>query len=103
MIVLQDSKNSTYNCLRTIVDQGENSLFCQFEDEVNFEEFYDLATDPDQLYNEVPSKERRDQYIKELHHLKSCQGKTCSEGRSEDQAKGDLFNVLIDIIFSSYL
>ena len=46
----QDSRNNTYTCLRSVT-QTEDSLFCQFSDDKNTEEFYDLHTDPYQLHN----------------------------------------------------
>ena len=46
----QDSRNNTYNCLRSLTPR-EDSLFCQFSDDTNSEEFYDLRTDPYQLHN----------------------------------------------------
>ena len=46
----QDSKNNTYNCLRTLSDE-ENLLLCQFEDDVAYQELYNLQEDPHQLHN----------------------------------------------------
>ena len=46
----QDSRNNTYTCLRSVT-QTEDSLFCQFSDDKNTEELYDLHTDPYQLHN----------------------------------------------------
>ena len=37
----QDSRNNTYNCLRTMTNT-ENTLFCAFEDDVGHLEFYNL-------------------------------------------------------------
>lgn len=45
----QDSRNNTYTCLRTIGQ--ENTMFCQFEDNNQFLEMYNLAQDPEQLTN----------------------------------------------------
>ena len=46
---LQDSRNNTYTCLRTLGQ--EDSVFCQFEDSDNFMEMYNLAQDRHQLIN----------------------------------------------------
>ena len=46
----QDSRDNTYTCLRSVT-QTEDSLFCQFSDDKNTEELYDLHTDPYQLHN----------------------------------------------------
>merc|ERR1712038_427828 len=53
----QDSKNNTYNCLRTLSDE-ENLLLCQFEDDVAYQELYNLQEDPHQLHNLYDSRSR---------------------------------------------
>merc|ERR1712150_258341 len=53
----QDSKNNTYNCLRTLSDI-ENLLLCQFEDDVGYQELYNLQGDPHQLHNLYDSRSR---------------------------------------------
>ena len=94
----QDTFNNTYTCLRCLANMifievhlyvhlsrsftlaGE-SVFCQFEDDENFEEYYDLGSDPWQLTNlaqsldeEILSKERD-----MLAGLAMCKGKDCQK------------------------
>ena len=45
----QDARNNTYTCLRTIGQ--EDTIFCQFEDSVNFIEVYSILQDPYQTQN----------------------------------------------------
>ena len=37
----QDSSNNTYACVRTVSSPG-NTIFCKFEDDVGFEEMYNI-------------------------------------------------------------
>ena len=102
---MPDSINNTYHCVRTLVispDEGEgsmhnrnrtgndttiyeseevmeNSIFCQFEDDEEFVEFYDLTSNPDQLQNdfETLSPPQVQRYKQRLRELKACQGKSC--------------------------
>ncbi len=37
----QDSSNNTYACVRTVSNPG-NTIFCTFEDDVGFEEMYNI-------------------------------------------------------------
>ena len=77
----QDSKNNTYNCLRTLSDE-ENLLLCQFEDDVAYQELYNLQEDPHQLHNLYDSRSRsmQQEFIDfetksdDLQKLISCQG-----------------------------
>ena len=48
----QDVANNTYLCIRKINGQ-ENSIVCQFDDEENFVEAYNLNEDPYQLNNVI--------------------------------------------------
>ena len=45
-----DAVNNTYKCLRTI-NATENSIFCEFDDDVHMVEYYDLLKDPFELRN----------------------------------------------------
>jgi len=56
-------------------------MFCIFDDDVKFKEFYDLKTDPEQLNNIVHSlsDERKEWYETKVKHLQKCYGKECQE------------------------
>ena len=71
----QDSKNNTYNCVRTLYSE-ENSIYCQFQDSVNFMEMYDLNKDPQQLYNlaNFMTDDEKQVYDSKLEKLKKCKG-----------------------------
>merc|ERR1712004_661979 len=43
-----------YTCLRSFNNDAGPSMFCKFEDDESFEEFYNLESDPFQLENLVP-------------------------------------------------
>jgi len=64
--------------VRTIGEE-ENTLFCIFEDDVKFMEYYDLKNDPEQLKNIVSSLSdiQKNWYQMRINHLKQCQGKEC--------------------------
>ncbi len=76
---MPDSFNNTYNCVRTI-DTIEDSIFCQFMDEEDFVEFYDLKVNPDQLQNDIAmlNAVQRQRYQQRLQKLLQCQGPTCT-------------------------
>ena len=48
----EDSFNNTYACVRTLTST-QNSLFCNFADNEESKEAYDLQVDPFQLHNQV--------------------------------------------------
>lgn len=69
---MPDAFNNTYNCVRTVTEKptkvwsttngqdegnGENSIYCRFQDDENFVEYYDLNTNPHQLSNDFLSLE----------------------------------------------
>jgi len=84
-----DTFNNTYHCVRgmstqsDVADDGVASssdyIYCRFEDDEEFREYYDLTTDPWQLRNaigdltplDIVTLERR------LAALRNCQGATC--------------------------
>eukprot|EP00940_MAST-03C_sp_MAST-3C-sp2_P000795 g795.t1 len=74
-----DALNNTYSCVRTISD-NEDTIFCEFEDDESFVEFYDHANDPWQLRNLYPN-ETSDSEIarrkKRLEKFKACRGREC--------------------------
>eukprot|EP00054_Salpingoeca_dolichothecata_P012791 m.71006 g.71006 ORF g.71006 m.71006 type:complete len:682 (+) comp20126_c0_seq1:44-2089(+) len=45
-----DARNNTYKCLRTL-NATENSIYCEFDDNENFVEWYDITKDPYQMNN----------------------------------------------------
>lgn len=74
----QDSKNNTYSCVRRMNDEVDD-IFCKFYDSEDFEEYYNITNDPEQLNNEVKTLDsllyRNLSYI--LNKLKECSGKAC--------------------------
>ena len=76
-----DCLNNTFNCLRTL-DLTENTIYCEFQDDVGFIEFYDMKTDQWQLDNLYPKKMNTCQlqrYQKRLAQLRTCKGSTCRQ------------------------
>ena len=77
-----DSANNSYACVRSMSDV-EDSLYCEFRDDVGFVEVYDLGRDPYQLDNlanamrEDIGEEAFDGYKQRLERLKKCQGRSC--------------------------
>ncbi len=74
----QDAFNNTYSCLRSLSSGGEeNTLYCEFDDDVQFVEMYDLANDPYQLSNlgQRMDEETRRRYSAKLAVLKACRGR----------------------------
>jgi len=75
---MPDSWNNTYHCVRTITQQV-NNIYCQFEDDEKFVEYYDLNVDPWQLSNkcnELSPKEKS--FMEErLSKLRTCRGENC--------------------------
>ena len=69
-----DVKNNSYTCLRS-----RDSIFCQFRDNENFEEFYELKSDPLQLRNAASSldRDKRRELNEQLLRLSKCRGSNC--------------------------
>jgi hypothetical protein len=73
-----DAQNNTYKCLRTI-NNTENSIYCEFDDDVKMVEYYDISNDPYQLHNlhedgnpiKMASLQRR------LNEFMECWGDQC--------------------------
>merc|ERR1712117_653323 len=80
----KDSRNNTYTCLRTLFDEveEEDTIFCLFEDDESFVEYYDIKSDPYQLNNLAPIAEGNLSKKRELlSQLKACKGREeCSLG-----------------------
>ena len=50
--ICSGAHNNTWACYRNIDEENEiNMEYCMFDDDVGFEEYYDLTTDPYQLHN----------------------------------------------------
>ena len=77
---MPDSWNNTYHCVRTLHEM-ENSIFCIFEDDESFVEYYDLTNNPYQLDNDAPQLDavQRLRYKTRLHELLNCSGVTCRQ------------------------
>lgn len=87
-----DAGNNTYACVRhlnvtstPLKQQGQpivlnNTVFCLWQDDENFIEFYDLVQDRYQLHNKISdiSYSLKEFYMDMLNNLTSCAGKTCN-------------------------
>jgi len=75
----QDTFNNTYTCMRSF-SAIEDSMFCKFEDNESFEEFYDLTEDPYQLDNLAPllGEELEEQRLI-MAQLAKCAGQNCQQ------------------------
>jgi N-acetylglucosamine-6-sulfatase len=70
-----DSWNNTYHCVRTLSSE-ENSIYCEFLDDENFVEFYDMNDDQWQLTNKQLNQFQKRIYRRRLAELKSSWGET---------------------------
>jgi N-acetylglucosamine-6-sulfatase len=82
---MPDAWNNTYHCVRTVVTlttteegkyetdetKNENSIYCIFDDDEHFVEYYDLQSNPYQLNNDYTSLDRWQiqRYEKRLQEL----------------------------------
>uniref|UniRef100_A0A182T8A8 Sulfatase N-terminal domain-containing protein n=1 Tax=Anopheles maculatus TaxID=74869 RepID=A0A182T8A8_9DIPT len=75
----QDAWNNTFNCVRHLA-QDLNFVYCEFKDDQNFVEAYDIANDLYQMdniaYEILPSV--RAKYSLALQNLSACVGPTCN-------------------------
>ncbi|KAF2885334.1 hypothetical protein ILUMI_20803 [Ignelater luminosus] len=74
----QDARNNTYTCIRRL-SETVNFKFCEFRDDENFIEVYDLNNDPYELsniYQSISSKEIEN-YKEVVNKLKKCSGESC--------------------------
>uniref|UniRef100_T1PJN0 Sulfatase n=1 Tax=Musca domestica TaxID=7370 RepID=T1PJN0_MUSDO len=71
----QDSWNNTYACVRNFA-YGINHLYCEFQDDEDFAEFYDMYDDPQQLRNMAKQMLaiERALYSLALKNLTKCAG-----------------------------
>lgn len=82
----RDYPNNTYHCVRSIVMDTEettsynkNDIFCRFEDDEHFVEYYDMTKDEWQLSNAIDSLTDNEiwNFERRLAVLKSCHGESC--------------------------
>ena len=63
----------------TLAVYSENTMYCEFDDDENFKEYYDLNVDPYNLKNiyaeQTPAK--KEALAKELAIHKACKGAEC--------------------------
>ena len=73
-----DCFNNTYHCVRTTFAKN-NSMYCHFDDDESFVEYYNLETDPWQLHNaaEELTIDERFVFERRLAELKHCSGESC--------------------------
>lgn len=71
-----DAYNNSYHCVRSMVPP---EIYCAFDDDENFIEYYDLEADPWQLNNTADnlSPEIRSAFEMRLSHLRHCHGPSC--------------------------
>jgi N-acetylglucosamine-6-sulfatase len=71
-----DCYNNTFSCIRKTAD---NSMYCRFDDDKKFVEYYNLEVDPWQLHNAADelTVDQRFAFEHRLEQLKRCSGKTC--------------------------
>jgi N-acetylglucosamine-6-sulfatase len=77
---MPDSFNNTYHCVRTLRTE-EDSIYCRFEDDERYVEFYNLTKNPHQLDNDYADLEtwQIQRYEHRLQELMNCQGATCRD------------------------
>ncbi|XP_051174847.1 N-acetylglucosamine-6-sulfatase-like [Leptopilina boulardi] len=74
----QDSTNNTFNCIRRI-SKNYNNIFCIFEDNESYIEYYNITQDPEQLKNlgYTMKRDKRHKFRKRLKKLVQCKDETC--------------------------
>lgn len=76
--VCEDGYNNTYACIRKITE-SVNTMFCQFSDSENFQEFYNLTADSHQMIN--IASQLQPGFLAELNDrlitLSVCHGAEC--------------------------
>mmetsp|Transcript_9881 Transcript_9881/g.10962 ORF Transcript_9881/g.10962 Transcript_9881/m.10962 type:complete len:511 (+) Transcript_9881:21-1553(+) len=73
-----DAKNNTYACVRKL-SPSENSIYCKFNDDQEFVEYYDINKDPWALQNAVntSSPAHMEERFKRLKEFFDCSGNDC--------------------------
>lgn len=74
----QDCRNNTYSCIRRVAN-GDDNIFCIFEDDANFIEAYDLKIDSYQLTNigYTMKSGLRHRFRNRLKNAVVCEGQNC--------------------------
>jgi N-acetylglucosamine-6-sulfatase len=80
-----DARNNTYHCLRTL-SSAENTIYCEFDDDEHFVEYYNMNVDEWQLSNKKLNQCQKRRYSQSLARLKSCQGESCRHPEQDDAA-----------------
>jgi N-acetylglucosamine-6-sulfatase len=77
--LVETAASDTQDAVSTMNNVGENTIYCKFEDDENFVEFYDLDSDPWQLHNAFHqlTPDKQFSYEARLEQLKRCSGDTC--------------------------
>lgn len=87
----RDTTNNTYHCVRTIVMTANddkykvNDIFCRFQDDDNFVEYYDMKNDEWQLHNAIAnlSDDQIWNFDRRLTLLKTCRAASCHDDSLE--------------------
>ncbi|XP_072025109.1 uncharacterized protein [Amphiura filiformis] len=95
--VCEDAINNTYSCIRTL-SEGHNYIYCTFEDDENFQEFYNFTSDPHQLTNIINkmTPEFLADQNKQLVKLSLCKGASCRQVHPPEEEERDENNVMED-------
>ncbi|XP_033106492.1 N-acetylglucosamine-6-sulfatase-like isoform X2 [Anneissia japonica] len=76
--VCEDSINNTYSCIWSLQPK-QKTVYCEFLDDENFIEFYDLVKDPHQLANTAKTVSQKilSEQNQKLIALSICKGPSC--------------------------
>jgi len=76
---VNDAYNNTYSCVRSGFDgSASDTMYCEFDDDENFIEYYEHDTDPWQLHNLYPAQEGKFGPLKaKLELFRKCKGVAC--------------------------
>jgi len=80
---MPDAFNNTYHCVYSIMvttSTAQNkSIYCRFDDDENFVEYYNLVADPWQTHNAASELTSDARFALEarLAQLRNCKGETC--------------------------
>ncbi|XP_069133680.1 N-acetylglucosamine-6-sulfatase-like [Argopecten irradians] len=98
--VCEDSMNNTYSCI-VGGEEGQFYKYCQLEDDEDFEEFYDLKLDPNELRNLAPVIKNNASFYnhvtRTLSHLVQCGGSSCTQIPSDDELLSDFKQKCVDL------
>ncbi|XP_072026477.1 LOW QUALITY PROTEIN: N-acetylglucosamine-6-sulfatase-like [Amphiura filiformis] len=95
--VCEDGFNNTYSC-RRVLTKTDNTMYCEFSDDENFQEFYNFTSDPHQLTNTI--KKMTPEFLaeqnKELVKLSLCKGASCRQVHPPHEEDRDENSVIKD-------